>query len=108
MEKLDHITEWFARHRNDDPVNVNLPPKVWSEYFAYLLAIAREHQMERREVTATEVLASVEAEIVQLRQLSANIKALLADGTIKVAARSGEPTTVDAGSAGSGESVDDP
>jgi hypothetical protein len=36
--KLILIRDWFDRHRHDyDPYDVKLPPKVWAEYFQWLL-----------------------------------------------------------------------
>lgn len=38
-EKLAEIAAWFERHRHDYDDCEASPPKVWSEYFAYLLAL---------------------------------------------------------------------
>jgi hypothetical protein len=81
--KLDQIAKWYAAHSDDyDHRSPDSPPKVWSEYFSYLLAVARTAENERREVTAFEVLQAIEAEIVQLRKLSDNIAALMSEGTL--------------------------
>lgn len=42
-ERLSEIVEWFGRHRGDycphDCQHGHAPPKVWSEYFAFLLYV---------------------------------------------------------------------
>lgn len=49
-EQEYQIREWFARHREDycpiDCPHGNLPPKVWAEYFQWLLD--RVKTLERR------------------------------------------------------------
>lgn len=53
------MADWFKRHRYDyDPLDVKMPPKVWSEYFGYLLSELRaayaRNDLDRARITALE------------------------------------------------------
>lgn len=40
-DKIRQIREWYERHKHDySPRDPQAPPKVWAEYFGFLLQLA--------------------------------------------------------------------